>query len=187
MYRRDQGYRYILRYYAGEDIDDFWNVDGDRALSDMWTDYTRFTLLTKTTGWISMVWGQTRKQTTSRRETLWPEIWKGVSDASKRKEKQKWAVEKPKLDKTTLLRGIFLHLRMKNVRRKLEVLMPAAMPCKLQREKHRETCRVDECKTKHACTMPAKMITYRFIFPWWPIFELGNDYQTVFFLQRLFE
>ena len=28
---------------------------------------------------------------------------------------------------------------MKNARRKLEVPMPAAMPCKLQREKYRET------------------------------------------------
>ena len=28
---------------------------------------------------------------------------------------------------------------MKNARRKLEILMPAAMPCKLQREKYRET------------------------------------------------
>ena len=33
---------------------------------------------------------QTRKQTTSRPDTLWPEIWKGMSDASKRKEKQTW-------------------------------------------------------------------------------------------------
>ena len=29
--------------------------------------------------------------------------------------------------------------------------MPAAMPCKFQRDKYRETCRVDECKTKYAC------------------------------------
>ena len=36
---------------------------------------------------------------------------------------------------------------MKNARRKLEGPMPAAMPCKFQREKYRETCRVDECKT----------------------------------------
>ena len=42
---------------------------------------------------------------------------------------------------------------MKNARRKLEVPMPAAMPCKSQREKYRETCRVHECKTKFACTV----------------------------------
>ena len=38
----------------------------------------------------------TRKQTIFRPDTLWPEIWKDVSDASRRKEKQKWAIEKPR-------------------------------------------------------------------------------------------
>ena len=50
----------------------------------------------------------TRKQTTSRPDTLWPEIWKYMSDAFKRKEKQKWAIEKPKLDNARRLRGIYL-------------------------------------------------------------------------------
>ena len=45
---------------------------------------------------------------------------------------------------------------MKNARRKLEVPMPAAMPCKLQCEKYRETCRVEkDCKTKCACIVEA--------------------------------
>ena len=42
-------------------MDDNWNVDGDRELSDH----------------------------------LWPEIWKNVSDAAQRREKQKCAFEKP--------------------------------------------------------------------------------------------
>ena len=66
-----------------------------------------------------------------------------MSDASKRKEKQKWAIEKPKFDNARNLCGIyFIDLDdgefkdiMKNVRRKLEVPMPATMPCKVQREK----------------------------------------------------
>ena len=49
----------------------------------------------------------TRKQTTSRPDSLWPEIWKDMSEASKRKEKQKWAIEKPKLDNARKLRGIY--------------------------------------------------------------------------------
>ena len=54
-----------------------------------------------------MVWCRlTRKRTTSRADTLSPEIWKDVSDASKRKEKQKWSIEKPKLDNVRRLRGI---------------------------------------------------------------------------------
>ena len=49
----------------------------------------------------------TRKLTTSRPDTLWPETWKDMSDASKRKEMQKWAIEKPKLDNARKLRGIY--------------------------------------------------------------------------------
>ena len=87
-----------------------------------------------------------------------------MSDASKRKEKQKCAIEKPKLDNARRLRRIyFIDLddeefkdTMKNVRRKLEVPMPAAMPCKLQREKYRETCRtIGGHKTKYACIVEA--------------------------------
>ena len=45
---------------------------------------------------------------------------------------------------------------MKNARRKLEVPMPAAMPCKIQREKYRETCRVEKmCKAKYVCSVEA--------------------------------
>ena len=69
-----------------------------------------------------------------------------------------WAIEKRKLDNARRSRGIyFINPEdgefkdiMKNARRRLEVPMPAAMPCKLQREKYKETCRVDQCKTKYA-------------------------------------
>ena len=45
---------------------------------------------------------------------------------------------------------------MKNARRKLEIPMPTATPCKLQRDKYRETCRtVEEHKTKYACIVEA--------------------------------
>ena len=65
-------------------------------------------------------------------------MWKHMSDASKRKAKQKWAIEKPKLDNARKLRGMFFiepndeefKHTMKNARRKLETPMPAAMPCK---------------------------------------------------------
>ena len=61
-----------------------------------------------------------------------------MSDVSKRKEKQKWAIERPKLDNARRLRGIhFIDPKdeefkdiMKNARRKLEIPVPAAMPCK---------------------------------------------------------
>ena len=91
-------------------------------------------------------------------------MWKDMSDASKRKEKQKWAIEKPELDNARKLRGIYFTGPddeefkdiMKNARRKLEVPMPAAMPCKIQREKYRGTCRVEkDCKTEYACIVEA--------------------------------
>ena len=45
---------------------------------------------------------------------------------------------------------------MKNACRKLEVPMLAAMPCKIQREKYTETCRVEKiCKTKFVCIVEA--------------------------------
>ena len=38
---------------------------------------------------------------------MWPDMWKRMSDASKRKENQKWTIEKPKLDNARNLRGIY--------------------------------------------------------------------------------
>ena len=142
-----------------KNIDHYWNVDGDRELSDTWTDFTRFTILNvkPPDGYTWSGERLTRKQATSRPDTLWPEIWKDVSVASKRKEKQKCAIEKPKLDNGRRLRGMYFIYPedgvfkdiMKNARRKLEIPMPASMPCKIRREKYRETCRVEkECNTK---------------------------------------
>ena len=130
------------------------------------TGFTRFTILDEKPpdGYTWSGRRLTRIEKTSRPDTLWPEIWKDMSDASKRKEKQKWAIEKPRLHKARKLRGIYFFDQadeefkdiMKNARRKLEVPMPAAMPCKIQREKYRETCRVEKkCKTKYACIVEA--------------------------------
>ena len=60
-----------------------------------------------------MVWvgGLTRRPTTSRPDTLWPEIKKDMSaDASKRTEKkQKWATEKPETRECMKIAWYFLH------------------------------------------------------------------------------
>ena len=60
-----------------------------------------------------------------------------MSDAWKRKAKHQWIIKKPKLGTARRLRGIFFielddeefKRIMKNARRKLEIPMPAAMPC----------------------------------------------------------
>ena len=105
----------------------------------------------------------TRKQTTSRHHNVWPDMWKHVSDASKRKEKQNWAIEKPKLDNPRQERGIFIcpddeefKRVVKNVRRKLEIPLPAAMTRRIQLHQHSEICvTVGQHKTKYACIVEA--------------------------------
>ena len=87
-----------------------------------------------------------------------------MSHAAKKKAKQRWAVEKPKLDSARQLRGIFFiepndeefKLTMKAARRKLEVPMPAAMPCKIPIKSSGETHRnIGKRKTKYARVVDA--------------------------------
>ena len=55
-----------------KNIEDYWNVDGDLELSDTWTGFTRFTVLIEKPRdgdtWSGE--GLTRKQTTSRPDTV---------------------------------------------------------------------------------------------------------------------
>ena len=59
-------------------IDDFWNIDGSREFSDLWTGFTQFTLLEEKAPDGYMWSGErlTRKQLTSRPDHVWPEISK---------------------------------------------------------------------------------------------------------------
>ena len=101
---------------------------------------------------------------TSRLDDVWPDMWTFISDAAKKKAKQIWAIEKPKLENAKQLRGIFFiepndeefKLAMKAARRKLEVPMPAAMPCKIPIKSSGETHRnVGKRQTKYACIVDA--------------------------------
>ena len=75
-----------------------------------------------------------------------------MSDAAKSKATQKWAIEEPKLD----------NARRRNARRKLEIQMPAAMPCKTAVKCRGETCRnIGKHKTKYACIVDADEKKYR--------------------------
>ena len=122
-------------------IEDFWNVDAERELSDAWTGFTRFIFLNERPpdGYTGSGERLTRKQNTSRPDDIWPDKWTRMFDAAKKKTKQKWAIEKPKLHNARQLRGIFFiepdveefKLMIKAAPRKLEVPMPAAMPCKI--------------------------------------------------------
>ena len=78
-------------------IDDYWNVEENRSLSDPWTSFTRFTLLNETPPKGYMWSGErlTKIQTTSRPDHIWPEAWTRIGKAAQRREKQEWAIEKP--------------------------------------------------------------------------------------------
>ena len=90
-------------------IDDYWNIDGSRDLSDPWTGFTQFTLLEEKAPDGYMWSGErlTRKQLTSRPDHLWPELWKSMGKHAKLKERQKWSEEKIHLENARKLRGIY--------------------------------------------------------------------------------
>ena len=67
-------------------------------------------------------------------------MWSGMSNAAQKKEKEEWAMEKPKVDNARRPRGInFIDPEdgerekeaIKIATKKLEILMEAAMLCKM--------------------------------------------------------
>ena len=124
-------------------IDDCWNIDRSRDLSDPWTGFTQFTLLEEKPPERYMWFGVrlTRKQLTSRPDHLWPELWKTMGKNAKLKEKQKWSNEKLHLENARKLRGIYFidpedkefKETIKNARKKLETSVALAMPCKIMK------------------------------------------------------
>ena len=84
-------------------IDDYWNIDGSRNLSDSWTGFTQFTLLEEKPP-EGFVWSGrrlTRKQLTSRPDYLWPELLEKMGKNAKLKERQMWSHEKLHLENAT--------------------------------------------------------------------------------------
>ena len=137
-------------------------MDGEIELSDAWTGFTRF-VVPKERPPEGYTWSGerlTRKQKTSRPDDVWPDMWKYMSDAAKKKSKQRWAIEETKARQE---RNMFIEpndeefkLTMKAARGKLEFPMPAVMPCKIPIKSSGETHRnVGKPKTKGACIVDA--------------------------------
>ena len=124
-------------------IDDYWNIDGSRYLSDPWTGFTQFAILDEKAPFGYTWSGEilTRKQLTSRPDHLWPELWKSMGKNAKLKERQKWSEEKIHLDNAIKLRGIYFtdpedkefQEAIKNARKKLETSVAPAMPCTIMK------------------------------------------------------
>ena len=85
------------------------------------------------------------------------------------KEKQKWSHEKPKLDNSRQLRGIYFidpedkefEETIKNTREKLETPVAPAMPCKISKNDQNLVTRgkTSEIKSKLACILEASEST----------------------------
>ena len=94
-------------------MNDYWNVDGDRDLSEAWTGFTKFTILDEKSpdGYTWSGGRLTKWQATSRPDHLWPEMWSKISKAAQRKEKQKMgdrkteARQRKKVDRHLLYRS----------------------------------------------------------------------------------
>ena len=144
-------------------IDDYWNIDGSRDLSDPWTGFTQFTLLEEKApdGYMWCGGRLTRKQLTSRPDHLWPELWISMGTHAKLKEKQKWSNEKFHLKNARKLRGIYFidpedtefKETIKNARKKLETSVALVMPCKILKNCGSDAS--NKIKTKLACILEA--------------------------------
>ena len=149
-------------------IDDYWNIDGSRDLSDPWTGFTQFTLLEEKAPDGYMWSGErlTKKQVTSRSDHLWPELWKSMGKHAKMKEKQKWSEEKaPSWKRKKNCVGSIssdpedteFKETIKNARKKLETSVAPAMPCKIM--KNCGSGGSNRFKTKLACILEADEFT----------------------------
>ena len=151
-------------------IDDYWNVDGPRDLSNSWTGFTQFTPLSEKPpdGYMWPGRRLTRKQLTSRPDHLWPGLWEKMGKNAGLRERHKWTIEKRKLDNASRLRGICFvdpedkefKETVRNARRKLETPVAPAMPCKTcKKSMHGETrSKTNDFQSKFACILEAKWI-----------------------------
>ena len=151
-------------------IDDYWNIDGSRDLSDYWTGFNQFNFLEEKppNGEMWSGWRLKGKQLTSSPDHLWPELWGKMGRNAKLKEKQKWSHEKLHLENARKLRGIYFidpeekefKETINNVRKKLETPMAPAMPCKnIKNNKNCVNGASNNVKSKLACFLEASEST----------------------------
>ena len=106
-------------------IDDYWNTEGTRDLSDFLGQFSQKFTLSKEKSpdrYIRCGGRLTKRQVTSRSDHLLSEIWRSTSKNSKTKEKHNWTSEKPKLDNARRLRkSYFIDPEIPNSRRSLRI------------------------------------------------------------------
>ena len=149
-------------------VDDYWNIDGPRDLSDPYVDkfHSIYSVGRKTSKRIYVVRGKINEETAyiQARSFMARTLGKMGKNA-KRKEGQKWSHEKSHFDNARKLLGIYFidpedkefKETIKNARKKLETSVAPAMPCKIM--KNCGSGGSDKNKTKLACILEANEST----------------------------
>ena len=147
-------------------IDDYWNIDGSRDLSDPWTGFAQFTLLDEKApdGYTWSGGRLTRKQLTSRPDHLWPELRKSMGKNAKLKESKNGlkkrfisTMHENCVESISSTPKKEFKETIKNERKKLETSVAPAMPCKIM--KNCGSGGSDNNKTKLACILEANEST----------------------------
>ena len=147
-------------------IDDYWNIDGSRDLSDSWPGFTQFTLLDEKPP-DGYMWsgGEIDEKTANiqARSFMARALGESMGKNGKLKERQKkWSHhEKPQLDNARKLRGIYFidpedkefKETIKNARKKFETPVAPAVLCKASKKGKHGAARgkSNEFKSKLAC------------------------------------
>ena len=167
IYRRYHNYTYILDVRLEKNIEDSWNVDGDRELWETWTGFERFTVLNeKPPDGKTCPGGDWQENKRLPGQTLCGQKCGNMCLMHQNAKRNKSGLSRKQSstmpEDCVVFTSLILMMRNSrvswiNARRKLEIPMPAAMPCILQRDKYRETYRtVEEHKTKYAYIVEAK-------------------------------
>ena len=152
-------------------IDDYWNIDGTRDLSDSWTGFNQFFSFRRETSRRIYV---VRVETVMKAVNIQTRLFMArtldeIGKNAQLKERQKWSHEKSKLDNARKLRGIYFtdpedkefKETIKNARKKLETPVAPAMPCKTRKNSQYVVTsgKSNVIKSKLACILEASEST----------------------------
>ena len=94
-------------------MDDYWNVQGEKELSDSWVGKTVFYILrTPPEPGFTYIYGRKTKiqSDTNRPGDMWPEVWNDLGKGKKKKAIEKWKITKVKLQEARDKRDVGLYV-----------------------------------------------------------------------------
>ena len=119
------------------------NVDENRSLSHSWKGFTKCTLLSEKPLKVYMLsrWTLTNAETTTRPDHVWPEVRSKIGKAVQNRENKNRKMKNRKFDNARRLKGVYsidpideeCEETINNARKRLEVLVEPAMPCRNRR------------------------------------------------------